>query len=141
MDTTTTLTTTNTSRLERPFEGRVLAGVAAGIAERAGLSVGLVRVGFVVASLFGGFGILLYLAGWAAMPDEGVAESTADRWLAHLRDPNRRVAAVLIGVGVAVAATWLAPVAAVAAAALIVGAAMLAVERPSTGIGDDVTTR
>jgi hypothetical protein len=48
---------------------------------------------------------------------------------------------VLIGVGVAVAATWLAPVAAVAAAALIVGAAMLAVERPSTGIGDDVTTR
>jgi phage shock protein PspC (stress-responsive transcriptional regulator) len=138
---TTTTTTTSTTRLERPLEGRVLAGVAAGIAERAGLTVGLVRVGFVVASLFGGFGILLYLAGWAVMPDEGVAESTVDRWLAHLRDPNRRVAAVLVGVGIAVSATWLAPVAAVAATALIVGAAMLAVGRPSTGNGDDVATR
>ena len=46
-------------------EGRVLAGVCAGIADAAGVDVTLVRVVFALLALAGGAGIVLYLALWA----------------------------------------------------------------------------
>ena len=39
-------------RLERPRAGRMLAGVCAGIAEYFGLEVSLVRIGYVLLTLF-----------------------------------------------------------------------------------------
>ena len=46
-------------------DGRVLAGVCAGIAQAAGVDVTLVRVVFALLALAGGAGIVLYLALWA----------------------------------------------------------------------------
>lgn len=56
----------------RPQEGRMLAGVCAGLAERFGISVTLVRLAFVLGAFFtGGIFMILYLALWLAMPPEG----------------------------------------------------------------------
>ncbi|HEV2812340.1 MAG TPA: PspC domain-containing protein, partial [Solirubrobacteraceae bacterium] len=56
--------------LRRPNDGRVLAGVCAGVAERIGADPLLVRVAFIAAATTGvGFG--LYALGWALMPSDG----------------------------------------------------------------------
>lgn len=57
--------------LRRSRSDRVLAGVAAGIAQRVDLPPWLIRVLFVVLTIGGGFGIALYLAGWLLIPEEG----------------------------------------------------------------------
>lgn len=62
------------TRPARPREGRMVAGVAAAVADRYGLDPVLVRVGFAVAAFYGP-GIPLYLLGCAALPD---ARSTGD---------------------------------------------------------------
>jgi len=126
---TTTATTTRTNRLERPVQGRVLAGVAAGIADRAGISVGLIRLGFIVSGFFGGFGLLLYLAAWALMPEAGDPDSPSDRWLANLNDPDRRTGAIIVGVAGGIVIISLAPITALAVVALVIGAALLTSER------------
>jgi phage shock protein C len=56
------------AQLTRSETDRVIAGVAGGIAERFGLNSRLVRVAWVVSVLFGGFGILLYVVLWIALP-------------------------------------------------------------------------
>jgi signal transduction histidine kinase/phage shock protein PspC (stress-responsive transcriptional regulator) len=56
--------------LSRKHEGRLIAGVAAGIAERAGVPITLVRVGFVVLAALSGIGIVGYLAAWLLLPRE-----------------------------------------------------------------------
>ena len=50
---------------------RWFAGVAGGIARRSGIDPIIVRGIFVVLALLGGPGILLYLAGWLLLPDQG----------------------------------------------------------------------
>ncbi|MFD3164821.1 PspC domain-containing protein [Herpetosiphon sp. NSE202] len=60
----------NQSRpLVRPTQGRVMAGVCAGLANYFGIDPTVVRVALVIFTLFGGSGILAYLIGWAVMPD------------------------------------------------------------------------
>ena len=60
--------------LRRPAQGRVLAGVCAGVAARIGTDPLLVRVGFIAAATTG-LGFVLYALGWALMPadDSGAA--------------------------------------------------------------------
>jgi signal transduction histidine kinase/phage shock protein PspC (stress-responsive transcriptional regulator) len=55
-------------RLYRDPDGRVVAGVAAGIASHLGLQPVAVRLAFVAATLFSGLGALLYAAFWAVLP-------------------------------------------------------------------------
>ena len=59
--------------LLRPSSGRVLAGVAAGVAVHLGLPVRTVRFLFILATLFGGAGAVLYLWLWALTPSTGGA--------------------------------------------------------------------
>ena len=127
MDTTTNTqaTTTIKSRLERPTQGRVLGGVAAAIADHTGASVGLVRLGFLVAALFGGFGIVLYLAAWALVPESGANDSAAEKWLRNLTTPGKRAGAFLIGIAGLVILVGAAPATIAAAIALLAGAALL----------------
>ena len=54
--------------LVRPRPGRVVAGVAGGVATHLGLPVRAVRVGFVVTTITGGFGAIVYLWLWALVP-------------------------------------------------------------------------
>ena len=58
-------------RLYRTREGRVVAGVCAGIAAYFGIDPTLVRLAFAVFTIFGGAGILIYLFAWIVIPEEG----------------------------------------------------------------------
>ena len=55
-------------RLRRPQQGRVLAGVCAGLARHLDVSVSAVRVTFVLLGLLGGMGVLLYAGLWIISP-------------------------------------------------------------------------
>lgn len=70
-----------TPELVRPNEGRVLAGVAQGLANRYDISAGLIRAVFVITAFFGGIGLALYAAGWALIRGEDEQEAPAERFL------------------------------------------------------------
>jgi phage shock protein C len=57
-------------KLVRAREGRKIAGVCAGFAEYFDLDVTLVRVVWLVCTLFGLAGIISYIAAWIVMPEE-----------------------------------------------------------------------
>jgi len=65
-------------QLTRSETDRVIGGVAGGIAQRFGFSSTLVRLVWVVSVFFGGFGILIYLTLWIALP-KSPARSSAKR--------------------------------------------------------------
>jgi phage shock protein PspC (stress-responsive transcriptional regulator) len=56
-----------TQALVRPRSGKVIAGVCAALADRFGLSRGLVRIAFVLFGLFG-VGELVYIILWIVIP-------------------------------------------------------------------------
>jgi phage shock protein C len=63
--------------LRRPAHDRMLAGVAAGLADYLGIDTAIVRVVFAVLVVAGGAGVPLYLAGWLLIPEEGAEQSIA----------------------------------------------------------------
>jgi phage shock protein PspC (stress-responsive transcriptional regulator) len=60
--------TAPTRRLYRRRNGRLVAGVSAGLADHLGIDVLVLRIGFVVTVVLGGLGVLLYAAFWAVVP-------------------------------------------------------------------------
>jgi phage shock protein PspC (stress-responsive transcriptional regulator) len=75
--------------LVRPFQDRMLAGVAAGAARYLGVDVTLVRIAFVVLTFFGGAGVAAYLAGWLLIPEEGSEQSIASEFIQSLQARSR----------------------------------------------------
>lgn len=63
----------------RPSEGRIVAGVAQGIANRYDLPVLLLRIVFVALIFAGGLGLALYAAGWLLIRAEDEVETPAQR--------------------------------------------------------------
>lgn len=59
------------NRLLRPREGRMVAGVCAGLARYFGWDANLVRLAFGIFTVFYGLGALLYGLAWLLVPDEG----------------------------------------------------------------------
>jgi len=57
-------------RLSRSRSDRKLAGVCGGVAEFLGWDPTLVRVLWIVLTMLGGSGILIYLILWVAMPED-----------------------------------------------------------------------
>ncbi|MFD0788450.1 PspC domain-containing protein [Micromonospora azadirachtae] len=57
-------------KLVRPREGRMLAGVCAGLAQRFGMSAGAVRLLFLLSLLLPGTQVVIYLVLWILMPNE-----------------------------------------------------------------------
>jgi phage shock protein PspC (stress-responsive transcriptional regulator) len=73
--------------LRRSYDDRMLGGVAGGVARYFGIDTTIVRIAFVVLTLFGGMGIPVYLAGLLLIPDEGSDQSIAGSIIESL---NRR---------------------------------------------------
>lgn len=60
----------------RDLDDKVLSGVCSGLARQIGVSVTAIRIAFVIATFFGGWGILIYLALWVIMPPSQSSERT-----------------------------------------------------------------
>ncbi len=80
-------------RLRRSVTERKIAGVAGGLGRHLDIDPTVIRVLFVVASFFGGAGLLLYGALWVLVPEEG-RESAA----VPTRDDTRKVLLIVVGV-------------------------------------------
>jgi len=76
--------------LRRPIQDRMVAGVAAGLARYLGVDVMIVRVAFVVFTVFSGAGIPLYLAGLLLIPEKGSEQSIAGSLIESLRSRPRQ---------------------------------------------------
>lgn len=77
------------SRLRRSTTDRHVAGVAGGLARHLDIDPLLVRIGFVVATFFGGAGVILYGALWLLVPEDDEENAPIDL------DPRSRGIAVL----------------------------------------------
>ena len=71
-------------RLLRLRDGRMVAGVCAGLAAYFKVDVNLVRVGFGVFTVFYGLGIVAYLIAWAILPEEGANDSILESFVHRL---------------------------------------------------------
>lgn len=60
----------NEKRMVRVEEGRMIAGVCAGLGRYLGVDPTIVRIIFVLLALFAAGGVLLYLVLWLIMPME-----------------------------------------------------------------------
>lgn len=80
----------------------MLAGVAAGIADRIGIDRWIIRLAFVLLTFGGGSGILLYIAAWVLMPDEGESLSLGQRWASQTNSTRPWVGVVLILIAAAI---------------------------------------
>jgi phage shock protein C len=69
--------------LRRPADGRILGGVAAGLATYFTLDVAHVRIILVALSFLAGAAVPLYLAAWLLIPAEGSGTAIADEVLNH----------------------------------------------------------
>jgi phage shock protein PspC (stress-responsive transcriptional regulator) len=83
-------------RLTRSSDDRVLAGVAGGLGRWLGVDPRAVRIAFVVLTVFGGAGLLLYGIAWLAIPDEHATEAPAENLLRKLRHAPTWVQVLLI---------------------------------------------
>ena len=86
-------------RLERPVEGRVLAGVATAAANALGITPLAARVAFAALCFAGGAGLALYVAGWLFLPPAGGgAAIVLEAW------PDRRTRSLVLAVAAALVA-------------------------------------
>jgi phage shock protein C len=85
----------------RPRDGRMVAGVCAGIAQRWGLDLTLVRILTVVLALFSGVGVAAYVVAWLLTPSTDApapltADSAAARWTSRNGDRLMRRLPMLV---------------------------------------------
>ena len=81
------------ARIRRSRANRKVAGVAGGLGRHLDIDPVILRVAFVVLTFFGGVGLLLYVALWLLLPDDGKdwAKIKLDR-------RSRTVALVMVGI-------------------------------------------
>lgn len=72
--------------LRRVAAGRMVAGVAGGLADYLDLDVTLVRIGFVVLTFVAGIGVPAYLACWLLLPVEGSEDTLAEDLFSRVGD-------------------------------------------------------
>jgi signal transduction histidine kinase/phage shock protein PspC (stress-responsive transcriptional regulator) len=100
-------------RAYRRLDGRVLAGVAGGVADHLGVPDKTVRLLFILLTVFSGFGVLIYAALWFLMPPAAPAEpkTPGAAWAEHsgrrtkrtrrrAEDLGQLTALVVLGAGV-----------------------------------------
>ena len=57
----------------RSRKDKVISGVCMGLAKQFNVSVTLIRLAFILGTLFGGWGVIIYITLWFIMPKEPVA--------------------------------------------------------------------
>ncbi|OZE73663.1 PspC family transcriptional regulator [Rhodococcus sp. 15-649-2-2] len=92
-----------------PQRGHV-AGVAAGIGYRYDVDPVLIRVAFVVSTLFGGTGIVLYLAAWLVLSRAGDTASGAESLVGRGTSSDSTTKMVVVAVALVIAVSTIGPV-------------------------------
>ncbi len=87
--------------IRRARQRRMVAGVAEGISRHFDIDPTIVRVLLVVATFFGGAGLIFYAAAWLTVPEEGQAEAVVS---SHGGRDADRVATIGLVAGAALAA-------------------------------------
>lgn len=84
--------------LARSADQRIIAGVCGGIGEYFRIDPVIVRIAFVLLTVFGGFGVLLYLGAWLLLPEASgtVQVGPAPYTRLHYRNGRTVVAVILI---------------------------------------------
>ncbi len=95
--------------MRRPRQGPV-AGVAVGFGRRYGVDPVLIRIAFVVATIFGGAGIVLYLAAWLLLPAAGDQVSPAQGLLGKGYSAQSPVRTIVLLVALVIALATMGPV-------------------------------
>ena len=83
---TNTTHTRNTAnrRLQRTHEDRIIAGVSTGLGDYLDINAWWFRLAFVILTVFGGAGILLYAIAWIVIPDERDEDPIITGWISRL---------------------------------------------------------
>ncbi len=68
------------NRLVRPINGRILAGVCAGLADWIGLDATLIRLIFLVLGFVTGSGLLIYIILWVVIPSANESPNVQGDW-------------------------------------------------------------
>ncbi|HET9860867.1 MAG TPA: PspC domain-containing protein [Nocardioidaceae bacterium] len=76
-------------RATRSTDGRLLGGVAAGLADHLNVDVMVVRAVFLLSSIFGGLGVALYAGLWMILPTDARFEESAPGIAAASRQGKR----------------------------------------------------
>ena len=102
----------STGPLRRARQDRMVGGVAAGLAERRGWDVTVVRCVFVLAALVSGFGAAAYVLAWLLLPMAGESTSIASKAVTDRRGIALAGALVsllfvVLLIAPALGATWL----------------------------------
>jgi signal transduction histidine kinase/phage shock protein PspC (stress-responsive transcriptional regulator) len=97
--------------LRRAQEGRLAGGVAAGLANRLGWDVTVVRSVFVLACLISGLGTIPYVVGWLVVPSAGrdrsiLSDAVTDRRGIALAAGLGSLLVVILLIASAVGASW-----------------------------------
>jgi phage shock protein PspC (stress-responsive transcriptional regulator) len=103
--------TSTVRRLQRSSSDKMLTGVCGGLGRYFDLNPAVFRVGFVVLTLLGGAGVLVYLAAALVMPGEGKEHSLVEQVLAERKErPWPLIGLAIVGVATIVllsrAALW-----------------------------------
>ncbi|GGK56795.1 PspC domain-containing protein [Nocardia camponoti] len=98
----------HTRPVRLPRQGPI-AGVAAGFGRRYGVDPVLVRVAFVVSTIFGGAGIVLYLLAWLVLGSAGNEPSPAEAWNGHPHGSHSQTKTIVLIVALAIAVSTMGP--------------------------------
>lgn len=97
-------------RATRSTDGRLLGGVAAGLAQHLGVDVMVVRAGFLLSSILGGLGVAVYAGLWMTLPTDARFDDSSPGLEAASRQgkrPGRPAKLEDVGLLVALAAVVL----------------------------------
>ena len=89
--------------LRRSTDDRVVAGVAGGLGRYLGIDPVLIRIAFVLLTVFGGSGVLLYIVGVLAIPEErsgdAVGRAAPGTQWPQSQTMGLVIGAILVGIG------------------------------------------
>lgn len=107
-----------------PRQGPI-AGVAAGFGQRYGVDPVLVRVAFVVSTIFGGAGLVLYLLAWLLCREGADQSSAAEALIGKGHSSQSQTKTVVLVVALAIAVSTMGPVGVGLGGSGVIGVALM----------------